>query len=94
MPNSDAKSAWRWAEKVRVSIEDEVFYTEEGSTSVTASFGVACSESSPELCDPPSLLNAADKALYLAKQNRNQAATFAPITLASGQFIPCVSTSL
>lgn len=64
-------AALKIAERLRQAIEASAFYMPDESTiTVTASLGVACYDGHP---DPDVLINAADKALYAAKQNgRNQ----------------------
>ncbi len=71
-PNTLAKDTVNLLERVRQSIESRSFKNNAGKTfSVTATFGVA--DIDPENPCPEALLEAADKALYEAKEKgRNQ----------------------
>lgn len=79
LPNFSSPEAAATAERVRASIDAlEPF---KGTTKVTASIGVACSDSDEEKLggDPESLLIAADEAMYVSKRmTRNRVTTWPP----------------
>ena len=64
LSNTNMGEASLVAEKLKLTIEHTVIKTSEAQFSITASIGVACSNDSLE-----SLLKAADKAMYKAKQS-------------------------
>lgn len=68
LPECRIKYAARFAERLRLSVSGESIDTPEGRIPVTLSFGVAAT-SKDRLKDVYSLVNAADKALYRAKEN-------------------------
>ncbi|MDQ7782480.1 MAG: diguanylate cyclase [Desulfomonilaceae bacterium] len=72
LPNSNAKAAFRVAERARSEIAAHPARTREGTFHVTMSFGVAVSQ--PYIpTDVDSIIRAADKALYRAKnEGRNR----------------------
>lgn len=69
LPNTPLRDGWRLAERIRLCIEEDRVKTETGVIRVTASCGVA--EITPEMKSPQELIDAADQALYKAKENRN-----------------------
>lgn len=72
MPQTDIDDARTFAEKIRSLIEETTISTSEGELSVTVSIGVATTPFS-QLNAPIEIVEAADKALYRAKENgRNQ----------------------
>ncbi len=84
MPSTSIVGAEALAERIRTSIEDEVFITSEGGKfGITASFGVA--GFGREMISPNELVDEADKALYLAKNNgRNRVVVSGRLTLIEG----------
>ena len=66
LPNTDLHQAYKFAEKIRLRIEEMVIETENESIDLTASFGVATYNTS--MNEVGDLLNAADIALYSAKR--------------------------
>ncbi len=71
LPETGLPAACRVAERLRKSIAERVLDTKAGRVTVTVSLGVAVLDS--EQLTPESLLDRADQALYVAKQNgRNQ----------------------
>jgi len=72
LPETPLKGAQTTAERLRVSLAEETFETENGEEfSVTCSIGIA--EYYPSIDDPEVLLEQADDALYEAKESgRNQ----------------------
>jgi two-component system cell cycle response regulator len=66
LPETTPEIARRIADRLRESIEEEVFETEAGPLSITASLGVASGLGD---LDAESLVNQADKALYRAKRD-------------------------
>lgn len=74
LANTDAQSATTLAEQIRASVEAHAFNYEGKRMAVTTSLGVA--ELSSEIESAQTLLKAADKALYTAKQTgRNRVVT-------------------
>ena len=70
LTHTDAANARRWAERVRARIEAEPTLVQGRAIPMTASFGVAAA--SPLGTTPAELIEAADRALYAAKnQGRN-----------------------
>jgi two-component system, cell cycle response regulator len=73
-PATDAEGALQCAERIRAGIESTTFETSGGSLRMTMSLGVAISNPE-EAPNPQALLQAADAALYRAKQRgRNRVA--------------------
>jgi diguanylate cyclase (GGDEF)-like protein len=72
VPGAIDSVAFALAERIRKTIETELFVTNSGEVAITASFGVAVGASeSPN--DPEMLIQLADEALYRAKRKgRNQ----------------------
>jgi len=68
LPDCSLEYASAFAERLRLSVSSNIIDTPEGRIQVTLSFGVAAS-STDRLKDAYSLVNAADKALYRAKEN-------------------------
>jgi diguanylate cyclase (GGDEF)-like protein len=66
LPETDARGALVMAERIRAAVAAAQHPTESGALRVTVSVGVATSPSDGE--SPEALLEAADKALYRAKQ--------------------------
>lgn len=60
--------AVRVAERILAAIRDHVFLAGEHPSRITASAGVATYPSSPLLDSPEGLVQAADRALYRAKE--------------------------
>ena len=67
LPETDARGAWAIAERIRKAVEAAAHATEQGALRVTLSVGVATWTAGGE--SPDDLLQAADKALYRAKEN-------------------------
>ncbi len=67
LPETERLKAQKTAERLRVSIEQQPINTTAGALSVTISLGVALLQDG--MTDLASLLDAADSALYLAKQS-------------------------
>jgi diguanylate cyclase (GGDEF)-like protein len=73
LPHSDAAAATAWAERARARIAAQTVPWGSGSLSITASFGVAMTPGNGDTA--VDLVEAADRALYAAKQQgRNQVA--------------------
>ena len=73
-PNTDLSAAMASAERLRACLEDRHIPVGHSERAVTSSIGVAVRE--PGTADVDALVNAADRALYLAKeQGRNQVCT-------------------
>ncbi|HET7784432.1 MAG TPA: diguanylate cyclase [Myxococcales bacterium] len=75
LPETDARGAWAIAERIRKAVAAAAHATEQGSLRVTLSVGVATWTGGGD--SPDDLLQAADKALYRAKEggrNRVEAA--------------------
>ena len=71
LPNTDARTAYDSAERIRKTVEENVFNTEGHSLKQTVSLGV--SQLQPSMNTPKDFLEDADKKLYQSKQNgRNQ----------------------
>jgi two-component system, cell cycle response regulator len=68
VPEADAPTALRVAERIRRAVESRVIACGESSVRVTASFGIAASRG-PEPLRLQILLHSADEALYRAKSN-------------------------
>jgi diguanylate cyclase (GGDEF)-like protein len=66
-PDSDQEGALELSERIRQSLRSEPIVTEQGSVTVTASFGVTMLREDDT--DPEQLLRRADHALYMAKAN-------------------------
>jgi diguanylate cyclase (GGDEF)-like protein len=66
LPHTEAADAAAWAERIRARIEDEPTRWHDQALGVTASFGVASAPS--QAGEAGELIEAADRALYLAKQ--------------------------
>ena len=66
LPNTDLEGAKRLAERLRLAVAAKAIASGHESLSVTGSFG--CVEATAELCVLLPLIEAADKALYEAKQ--------------------------
>ncbi len=77
LPDCKIKYAAAFAERLRLSVSRDSIDTPEGRIPVTLSFGVAAS-SKDRLKDVYSLVNAADKALYRAKENGRNRVEVAP----------------
>ncbi|BDV41857.1 diguanylate cyclase response regulator [Geotalea uraniireducens] len=74
LPDCDAKQGAILAERLRAHIDSEGFASPEGPIPVTISLGVASSDTA-SWADPDTMVGAADKALYRAKQGgRNRVA--------------------
>jgi two-component system cell cycle response regulator len=67
LPQTDARGAWAIAERIRKAVEAAAHATEQGALRVTLSIGVATWTSGGD--SPDDVLQAADKALYRAKEN-------------------------
>jgi diguanylate cyclase (GGDEF)-like protein len=77
LPETDARGAHAIAERIRKAVEVTMHPTEQGSLHVSVSVGVATWPGSGEA--PEALLEAADKALYRAKQaGRNRVSAAVP----------------
>lgn len=77
VPSSDGLGTMGLAERIRKAIESTPVTTHWGEVPITASLGIAASESTNPL-DPDTLLRLADEALYRAKEqgrNRSELAT-------------------
>jgi len=75
MPETLAKHALIYCERLRKTIEDTVVIVDEAEIKITISFGIC--ESSDSHADYQSWLERADQALYQAKENgRNQSRVF------------------
>jgi diguanylate cyclase (GGDEF)-like protein len=73
-PSSDAEGAMQFAERLRAGVESTTYETDAGSLRLTLSLGVAVSNPEEEP-DSHALLQAADAALYRAKERgRNRVA--------------------
>ena len=71
LPNTDARTAYDSAERIRKTVEENIFNTEGHSLKQTVSLGV--SQLQPSMNTPKDFLEDADKKLYQSKQNgRNQ----------------------
>ena len=71
LPNTDARTAYDSAERIRNAVESHVFNTEGHSLKQTVSLGVSQLQAS--MNTPKDFLEDADKKLYQSKQNgRNQ----------------------
>lgn len=77
LPDCKIEYAAAFAERLRLSVSTDSIDTPEGRIPVTLSFGVAMS-SKDRLKDVYSLVNAADKALYRAKENGRNRVEIAP----------------
>jgi diguanylate cyclase (GGDEF)-like protein len=72
LPETEPAEAMEIAERLRTMIADRQVSTSAGNLTVTASFGVACSQPAASR-SPLELVGAADMALYLSKaQGRNR----------------------
>jgi diguanylate cyclase (GGDEF)-like protein len=89
LPETDLAGALVIAERARAAVERASHDTESGALSVTASFGVS-SVPAAGIGTPAQLLEAADQALYRAKQGgRNRVETARPVTgAAAGLPVP------
>jgi diguanylate cyclase (GGDEF)-like protein len=65
LPETDARGALAMAERIRAAVEKAQHATESGALRVTVSVGIATTPAP----SAEGLLEAADKALYRAKQN-------------------------
>ena len=67
-PQTEGKEAFTSSERIRIAIEEEPFHIEDKEIQVTLSFGVASCflEGTPNL---DTLIDLADKALYISKRN-------------------------
>jgi diguanylate cyclase (GGDEF)-like protein len=77
--NTDVDQALQFAERVRQTVEAEVGFSLQldGRPFITASFGVSSASLNP--ASPAALIEQADQALYVSKNNgRNQCTVFAP----------------
>jgi diguanylate cyclase (GGDEF)-like protein len=77
LPECSIEFAAAFAERLRLSVSSDSIDTLAGRIPVTLSFGVAAS-SKDRLKDTYSLVNAADKALYRAKENGRNRVEVAP----------------
>ena len=68
LPHTDAPMAARVAERIVAAIRDHVFLSDERTVRLTASAGVATYPSEPTVNTPETLVQAADHALYRAKE--------------------------
>jgi diguanylate cyclase (GGDEF)-like protein len=77
LPHSDAPAALAWAERVRARIAGSAVDVGEGElVGVTASFGVAGARSDGE--SRAAIIDAADEALYQAKDRGRDRVAMAP----------------
>jgi diguanylate cyclase (GGDEF)-like protein len=78
LPNFSSAEATATAERVRAAVD--VLEPFNGTAKVTASIGIATSDSDEErFGDPESLVNAADEAMYVSKRiSRNRVTTWPP----------------
>ena len=76
-PSTDGPGVLALAERVRWAISSQPFHGTEGTLHITASCGVAVSETGGPL-DPNILLRCADDALYRAKQKGRNRSELAP----------------
>ncbi|MDD2464071.1 MAG: GGDEF domain-containing protein [Desulfobulbus sp.] len=75
LPETDEEEAFTVAEKIRKSVEDHVFDDGDLTYHVTISIGVACAHPAQGEFNKNEFINAADEALYEAKNNgRNRVA--------------------
>lgn len=79
LPECSLEYASAFAERLRLSVSNDSIDTPEGRIPITLSFGVATSING-RLKDAYSLVNAADKALYRAKENGRNRVEVAPST--------------
>jgi diguanylate cyclase (GGDEF)-like protein len=82
VPSSDGLGTMGLAERIRKTIESTPVTTHWGDVPITASLGIAASESANPL-NPDTILRLADEALYRAKEqgrNRSELATRANLT--------------
>jgi diguanylate cyclase (GGDEF)-like protein len=77
LPDCSLEYAAAFAERLRLSVSSDSIDTPEGRIPVSLSFGVAAS-SKDRLKDAFSLVNAADRALYRAKENGRNRVEVAP----------------
>ncbi|MFH7320552.1 diguanylate cyclase [Desulfurivibrio sp. D14AmB] len=77
LPECNLEYAYAFAERLRLSVGCDSIDTPEGVIPITLSFGVAASGNT-QLQDVYSLVNAADKALYRAKENGRNRVEVAP----------------
>jgi diguanylate cyclase (GGDEF)-like protein len=92
-PSTDAEGAVQFAERIRAGVEATTYETSAGSLRLTLSLGVAVSNPE-EAPNSPVLLQAADAALYRAKQrgrNRVAIATAADFAVESAALSPAHS---
>ena len=69
LPETCLEEAVQLAEKFRLHIQDESFTVDDAVITITISLGVATFESTSKWAEPASeLIEAADQALYCAKQ--------------------------
>ncbi len=77
LPRTDCLTAQHIAERLRLSIGSQPVSTSRGAIPVTASFGIACLDTTTSSLDE--LLNRADQALYAAKNSgRNCCKVYQP----------------
>jgi diguanylate cyclase (GGDEF)-like protein len=69
LTDTNMKAAIYVAERLRASAESRSFDSRSGSVTVTASFGMACTDDMTGELTPEALINAADVALYASKDN-------------------------
>ncbi len=95
-PSADAQGTFALAERIRHAIESQSVRTDAGDVSMTLSLGVAASDPSRPL-DARQLIQAADEALYRAKErgrNRSELAEhpdFASVDQSQGETVPAKS---
>lgn len=67
LPETNLKGAIQLAERIRMAVAELVIKINDASLNVTVSIGISANHSDPGDCDKAALIEAADKALYMAK---------------------------